>query len=310
LAASVFWTPTLLTKTAVTFRKSLQFSKKWKPLTRLPGSISAKDRISQKQEFAQVLRQESTYHKYLYVVETCNDGARILLSRPTRSHGLDFEVRVEGFKSVTRKSKSNRPSHKDLTHDLRSKVRARPDLKDELFAAICDIYDCAEPQEILTNHPRLLELTAGLPVDKILRIIKWLFIEQDMTYWLGTGRNMFMCSIERAFGLKTHLFVEDMPKERCTHRKWAPREILQRLNRSRGGSGRRECAVCAYAKGYGVGLGQPVPSTGQSECPHGHTAPSAMLEKLPSSKARLGGHKCVICAYHEGRRAASLIRGS
>jgi hypothetical protein len=34
-------------------------------------------------------------------------------------------------------------------------------------------------------------------------IIKWLFIEQDVTYWLQTGRDMLMAAIEsRVFALK------------------------------------------------------------------------------------------------------------
>jgi hypothetical protein len=43
----------------------------------------------------------------------------------------------------------------------------------------------------------------GLPPDQLLYIIKWLFIEQDVTYWLQTGRDMLMAAIEsRVFGMK------------------------------------------------------------------------------------------------------------
>jgi hypothetical protein len=224
--------------------------------------------------------------------------------RPTRSHGLDFEVRVEGFESATRESKSERPSHEDVFHDLKSKTKARRDLEDDLFSAICDVYDCKEPKEIIVQRPGLRNLTAGLPIDKILRIIKWLFIEQDMTYWLGTGRNMLMCGIENAFGLKTDVFVEDMPKQKCSHRNSAPRESLKRLPSSQGGTGRHKCSVCAYRQGYRLGLEQTLYSGGDSECRHGRRAPTGMLENLPNSQAGPGRHKCVICAYFEGFAAA------
>lgn len=281
-------------------RKSKQFSKKGKPAAALDRSISAADRHSQKKAFSEIWLRESTYYKYRYNVETCDDGTQIYLMRPTRSHGLDFEVRVKGFKSTTRKSKSERPSHDDVAHDLKSKLRTRPDLREELFASICDVYDCKDPKEIVTQRPRVTELTAGLPIDQILRIIKWLFIEQDMTYWLGTGRNMLMCGIENIFGLKTHLFVEEMPKQTCSHRNWAPREILERLHRTQGGTGRHKCAVCAFAQGYLAGQEQPLPPGGNSECTHGRRAPTELLDSLPNSQAGAGRHKCAICAYHQG----------
>ena len=36
----------------------------------------------------------------------------------------------------------------------------------------------------------------GWPVDQLLYIIKWLMVEQDVTYWLQTGRDMLMSAIE------------------------------------------------------------------------------------------------------------------
>jgi len=38
----------------------------------------------------------------------------------------------------------------------------------------------------------------------MLWIIKWLFIEQDLTYWLQAGRDILMAAIESdVFGLKS-----------------------------------------------------------------------------------------------------------
>jgi hypothetical protein len=136
---------------------------------------------------------------------------RVYLRRPTfLNKGFDFQVNVEGFRSKTRKAKGvtkEMPSHPDVYRDLRGKVRAYPKLKKELYAAVCAVYDCNEIDKILSRRRKLLKIEKGLPVDKILRIIKWLFIEQDLTYWLGTGRNMLMSAIEKkVFKIQAELY--------------------------------------------------------------------------------------------------------
>jgi hypothetical protein len=177
-------------------RKSTKFPKnKAEPIEK-PFKLSGKTRMEIKQSFAKLWLAEDPYMKYVYKVENCDDGTPIFLHRPTYKHGLDFAVSVEGFRSILRKNKSPRPSHPDIIHDLKLKLRDYPKLEEDLFAAICAIYDCAEPGEVLTKFPRLRRISRGLPIDRTLRIIKWLFIEQDVTYWLGTGRNMFMSAIE------------------------------------------------------------------------------------------------------------------
>lgn len=159
------------------------------------------DGLEIKKSFADLWIKEKRFRRYRYNVETCDDGSIIYLTRPTRTSGVDFQVRVEGYKS--RKSKSERPSHADVVRDLKRKLKAKPGLNEDLFAAISDVFDCVHPSDSIRRHPKVRRLIRGLPIDKILRIIKWLFIEQDITYWLGTGRNMFMSHLERkVFGLK------------------------------------------------------------------------------------------------------------
>jgi hypothetical protein len=55
----------------------------------------------------------------------------------------------------------------------------------------------------LDRDSTLASISIGLPIDELLHIIKWLFIEQDLTYWLQTGRDMLMAKIEsEVFGIK------------------------------------------------------------------------------------------------------------
>jgi hypothetical protein len=183
-------------------RKSEVFPpKKDRKQTKKNWHLKVCDGLEIKQSFADLWIKEKRFRRYRYNVETCDDGSTIYLTRPTRTSGVDFQVRVEGFQS--RKSNSDRPSHADLVHDLRRKLEAKPRLKEDLFAAVSDIYDCVDPSEAIRRHRDVRRLTKGLPIDKVLRIIRWLFIEQDVTYWLGTGRNMFMLHLEqKVFGLK------------------------------------------------------------------------------------------------------------
>lgn len=35
-----------------------------------------------------------------------------------------------------------------------------------------------------------LHFNVGQPIETILKVVKWLFIEQDVTYWNWSGRSM------------------------------------------------------------------------------------------------------------------------
>ncbi len=190
-------------------RKSQEFPKDKKRAV-IDWLVKASDRTAQRRALAEKWLEEGQYANYRYNVETCQDGSKVYLLRPTwLNKGFDFQVNVEGFKSETRHARGNTiemPSHRDVIKDLQQKIKANPSLKEEFFAAISEVYDCLEPDEILRNHPTLQNVNRGLPMDKLLKITKWLFIEQDLTYWLQTGRNMLMSAIEReVFGLEVEL---------------------------------------------------------------------------------------------------------
>jgi len=191
-------------------RKSQKFPGT-KPKKVVQWTLRVDTRQSQRRELSERWLSEDPYTAYRYNVETCDDGKRVYLLRPTYlNKGFDFQVNLEGFKSVTRKPRGQTiemPSHKDVVDDLQRKLKAHPTLRNELLDAISKIYDCGEPDDALESHPSLRAVNEGLQIDKLLRIIKWLFIEQDLTYWLGTGRNMLMSGIEEdAFGIASDLY--------------------------------------------------------------------------------------------------------
>lgn len=128
-----------------------------------------------------------------YNVETDDVGNRIYLKRPTNlNKGFDFEVRVSNqrFKHVGKKgrvSHSNRPSHGNIIDDLTAKKAEDPAQYSSLRAIIDRIFNCKEIDPLEYNA---FTFQSGYPVDMICKCIKWLFIEQDITYWNWSGRNM------------------------------------------------------------------------------------------------------------------------
>ena len=93
--------------------------------------------------------------KYTYYVETLSDGNREYLTRQAfLNKGFDFVIRVENA---------------DYGHKGSYK------------------FECQDIKEIEYSE---LHFESGLSPEHILKVIKWLFIEQDIAYWNYSGRNM------------------------------------------------------------------------------------------------------------------------
>ena len=59
---------------------------------------------------------------------------------------------------------------------------------------IDDVWNCKEPDSVLRNNKVVFQ--KGFPVEMLLKILKWLFIEQDITYWNYDGRKMLRVAID------------------------------------------------------------------------------------------------------------------
>jgi hypothetical protein len=131
--------------------------------------------------------------KYIYHVESTYDNKRIILKRPARlNKGFDFEVHVDST-LFGDKRRSTRPRHVDIHNDLsQKKIESEPEF-DKVKKLIEKIYNCQELQE---SDYINLNFKTGYPIEMILKSIKWLFIEQDITYWNWSGRNMFYSSLK------------------------------------------------------------------------------------------------------------------
>ncbi len=141
-------------------------------------------------------RKDGVKHvtRYKYFVEKLHDGRRIFLLRPTfLNKGIDFQVWVEKFEG----GQDKRPSHKDILQDIRAKLTENKAEAIKLLEAIREVWNCKEPEKALETHRFNFE--NGFPVELLLKALKWLFIEQDITYWNYDGRAMLFSAIMKGF---------------------------------------------------------------------------------------------------------------
>lgn len=144
---------------------------------------------------------------YRYDVETIKSGEVIYLIRPAQlNKGFDFVVHVQD--AVFGNKKTN-PRHKDIIEDLQDKLAFVDSLedevaqtyRDEILLMIRKIYYGIEPDLIVSNFETTEDLPdlPGMSLEMILKILKWLFIEQDICYWNWSGRTMLVKHIEEIF---------------------------------------------------------------------------------------------------------------
>lgn len=134
--------------------------------------------------------------KYRYFVEQLSDGSRVYLERPGRlNKGCDFVIYCENHPELEYYNGNDKPpTHLFILDDL------------EVKKSILNI----EQWQILTRNIRRvfnLEDTSayladmndlpltGLSYEVVLKLLKWFFIEQDLTYWSGQGREMLFNEI-------------------------------------------------------------------------------------------------------------------
>lgn len=131
--------------------------------------------------------------KYEYIVETYSTY-NISLNRPALlNKGFDFTVSVLSTDSIFFKNRSyNTPSHNDVMTALKYFKTKSPEKYPVIKKLLYDIFNCYK-----------IDLSSSIslgsfkdykdiehPIEIILLAIKWLFIEQDITYWNWSGRQM------------------------------------------------------------------------------------------------------------------------
>jgi len=132
--------------------------------------------------------------KYRYFVETLLNGNRIYLERPGRlNKGCDFVIFIENHITFIN-GNDKPPRHDFITNDLTIKKQNLSQAEwNLLLLAIQSIYYCEPYQTAFAFCNNLPVL--GESYELVLKTLRWLFIEQDVTYWSGQGRNMLYTHI-------------------------------------------------------------------------------------------------------------------
>lgn len=131
--------------------------------------------------------------RYTYFVEKLEDGRRVYLRRPAYLHyGFDFVVNVEKTNFNKEGRKRTNPKHSEIVDDLIMKYNENNILYESLYDLMEKVYLCKDIDFSLYKDLKFLN---GYSVDMILKVLKWLFIEQDIRYWNYSGRDMLWKSI-------------------------------------------------------------------------------------------------------------------
>ena len=139
---------------------------------------------------------EARYKKYRYFVETLNDSSHLYLERPGKlNKGCDFVIYI-GEQWLYKNGNDRPPSHELLMDDLSNKknILSKQDFN-SLKKAISEIYAC-KPYNEASKHIKHLSNIKGYSYELLLKLIRWFFIEQDITYWSGKGREMLFEEIK------------------------------------------------------------------------------------------------------------------
>jgi len=134
--------------------------------------------------------------KYRYFVGAFEDGKRIYLERPARiNKGCDFIVYIEDL-LLQKNGYDKPPKHDFLLDDLRTKKKQlNAQVWGHLISSIESVHQMT-PYDCPPDSKRQIDKLAPMSLQQIRLLCQWLFIEQDITYWDGEGRNMLMKGIK------------------------------------------------------------------------------------------------------------------
>ena len=111
---------------------------------------------------------------------------------------MDFIIKVDGFdffsNKVNKWGNYNRvaaPAHYHILNDLKMKKDNDLEKYSELKKQIDNIFNLKHYSDNIKFN-----FDKSIPTYLLLEIIKWFFIEQDITYWNYSGRNMLKQAID------------------------------------------------------------------------------------------------------------------
>ena len=136
--------------------------------------------------------------KYNYIVESYLQY-KIIIKRPgLLNKGFDFGVDIDGIKFKNTNNKGfHIPSHNDIVNVLQQVKSEYYENYDIIKLALNKLYNLEDIDYTQFENIKFKDYQhIEHPIYIVLLAIKWLFIEQDITYWNWSGRNMLKISLE------------------------------------------------------------------------------------------------------------------
>jgi hypothetical protein len=112
---------------------------------------------------------------------------RLFIFRPGGLQKWNFDFKV----NVTPELGLGRGTHAEIASDLSNKKQENPQEFVKLIDAIEEIYSGSENDvdKVLAKYPHLqASFQTGANVEVLLKVIKWMFIMEDIVYWNYEGR--------------------------------------------------------------------------------------------------------------------------
>jgi len=147
-----------------------------------------------RQYLLEIMKAEMPHTKYRYFVERINNGNRIYLERPGRlNKGCDFVIFIENH-ILFKNGNDKPPKHDFLLNDLRLKKEKLNNSEWAILINAIKLVYNLNSFEMSFNNIHTLPVV-GETYELILKLSRWFFIEQDITYWSRSGREMLLNKI-------------------------------------------------------------------------------------------------------------------
>ena len=132
--------------------------------------------------------------QFWYPVEQLSGNAQLLpentclfILRPGGLQKWNFDFKV----NVTPDMGLQKGTHGHIASDMISKKNEDPQEFKELLDALTQIYGCLENDvdQVLSKYSNLhTAFQTGAKVEVLLKVLKWMFIMEDIVYWNYDGR--------------------------------------------------------------------------------------------------------------------------
>lgn len=143
------------------------------------------------------IQEDPATGQHRYDVETCRDGSGIYLLRPAYlNKGCDFVIVSEKFVRF-KNGKDRPPNFDDVFNLIESFCRGNSTMIEMMQSASKEVYGCAKPDDVIDSSP--LKAVANCAAERALKLLKWMWIEQDVTYWTQQGRTMLWGGLSEFF---------------------------------------------------------------------------------------------------------------